>query len=268
MTLTVKRPQASVAVQDAPQPQGPQAVELGLLHVEVDADAPFMAGHLSAVEMGKAATTLMDTKMSQDASGARLIARKRIVMHRAGRGRYQSGPTTVPRSMLKPDCQGESHSVRTYSIARHHEAGMKTASRLCDGDRSMAKQDTNRRDDNAEPLKLHSRRERDDAGVPKMTRGMEWYIAASSPMSGGVIDAEREHDELADLDEERQAVALARLEVEQPLLFGVVFLTDYRALSLRATGRHLGMDHHTVTKHRGRAIALIRAWSTDELQAG
>ncbi len=57
MTLTVERPQvtqdASCAIQD-----GPCAVEPGLLHVEVDPDAPFVAGHLSAVEMGKAATIL------------------------------------------------------------------------------------------------------------------------------------------------------------------------------------------------------------------
>jgi hypothetical protein len=83
-----------------------------------------------------------------------------------------------------------------------------------------------------------------------------------------IADAEQAAcDELVDLDQARQAVALARLEAEQPLLYGVVFLTDYRALSLRATGRHLGMDHHTVTKHRGRAIGLIRAWCADERQA-
>ncbi len=116
-------------------------------------------------------------------------------------------------------------------------------------------------------LKLHSHHDLDDAGAPRMTRAMEWYITASSSMSGGVVDAESERDELADLDEARQAAALARLEVEQPLLYGVVFLTDYRALSLRATGRHLGMDHHTVTKHRGRAIGLIRAWCAGERQA-
>ncbi len=50
MTLTVERPPAT---QDASG-----AVEPGLLHVEVDPDAPFVAGHLSAVEMGKAATIL------------------------------------------------------------------------------------------------------------------------------------------------------------------------------------------------------------------
>jgi len=34
----------------------PLVVDPGMLHVEVDPDAPFMAGHLSAVEQGKAAT--------------------------------------------------------------------------------------------------------------------------------------------------------------------------------------------------------------------
>ncbi len=57
MTLTVERPQvtqdASQVTQDAPG-----AVEPGLLHVEVDPDAPFVAGDLSAVDMGKAATIL------------------------------------------------------------------------------------------------------------------------------------------------------------------------------------------------------------------
>jgi len=73
--------------------------------------------------------------------------------------------------------------------------------------------------------------------------------------------------EMADLDDERKGAALARLREEHGRLYGVLFLTDLQGLSLRATGRHLGMDHHTVVKHRGRAIALIRAWSTDDRQA-
>ncbi len=56
MIASVERPQP------LPAPHVPQdvpcAVEPGLLHVEVDPDAPFVAGHLSAVEMGKAATIL------------------------------------------------------------------------------------------------------------------------------------------------------------------------------------------------------------------
>jgi len=56
MTLTVERPQVT---QVLPIPQDALcAVEPGLLHVEVDPDAPFVAGHLSAVEMGKAAAIL------------------------------------------------------------------------------------------------------------------------------------------------------------------------------------------------------------------
>ncbi len=57
MTLTVERPPAP---QDAPPvtQDAPDVVEPGLLHVEVDPDAPFVAGHLSAVDMGKAATIL------------------------------------------------------------------------------------------------------------------------------------------------------------------------------------------------------------------
>jgi len=57
MTLTVERPGATQAAPHATQ-AAPGAVEPGLLHVEVDPDAPFVAGHLSAVEMGKAATIL------------------------------------------------------------------------------------------------------------------------------------------------------------------------------------------------------------------
>jgi hypothetical protein len=57
MTLIAERPPAT---QDVPQVTQDAlcAVEPGLLHVEVDPDAPFVAGHLSAVEMGKAATIL------------------------------------------------------------------------------------------------------------------------------------------------------------------------------------------------------------------
>ncbi len=57
MTLTVERPHAT---QDAPHAtQGaPCAVEPGLLHVEVDPDAPFVAGHLSPREMATAAKIL------------------------------------------------------------------------------------------------------------------------------------------------------------------------------------------------------------------
>ncbi len=57
MTLTVERPPATQDALHATQ-DAPGAVEPGLLHVEVYPDAAFVAGHLSAVEMGKAATIL------------------------------------------------------------------------------------------------------------------------------------------------------------------------------------------------------------------
>jgi len=57
MTLTVERPPATQDVAQVTQ-DAPGAVEPGLLHVEVDPDAPFVAGHLSAVVMGKAAAIL------------------------------------------------------------------------------------------------------------------------------------------------------------------------------------------------------------------
>jgi hypothetical protein len=54
MTLTADRP---LAIQVPHVPQDARlVVDPGLLHVEVDADAPFVAGHLSAVDQGKAAT--------------------------------------------------------------------------------------------------------------------------------------------------------------------------------------------------------------------
>jgi DNA-directed RNA polymerase specialized sigma24 family protein len=119
--------------------------------------------------------------------------------------------------------------------------------------------------DNAEPLKLHTHHDLAADGAPRMTKAMERYIARPQAR---VEPSDSEDVRLDDLQQEHREAALTRLQVEHARLYGVLFLTDLRGLSLRATGRCLGMDHHTVTKHRGRAIALIRAWSTDELQAG
>jgi len=58
--------------------------------------------------------------------------RERGLLCTARRGRYQYGPSAVPRSKLALDCQGESHSVRPFSIAVPCEACMKPASRVCD----------------------------------------------------------------------------------------------------------------------------------------
>ncbi len=111
-------------------------------------------------------------------------------------------------------------------------------------------------------LKLHSRRELARDGRPAMTRKMLRAIAGSerdAPDAG----ADGEYDELADFDQQRKARALARLQVEHPALYGVVWLVDYRGLSLRETGRCLKMSHPTVSKHRAVAFAKVREWCTD-----
>ncbi len=124
----------------------------------------------------------------------------------------------------------------------------------------------NNASDHAEPLKLHSRRELADDGAPRMTQTMECYIcqpqARVEPSDSG------EDVRLDDLQDEQREAALTRLQVEHARLYGVVFLTDIRKLSLRATGRCLNMDHKTVKRHRAKGIAHLRAWCTDERPAG
>ena len=115
-------------------------------------------------------------------------------------------------------------------------------------------------------LKLHSRRELACDGRPAMTRKMLRAIAGSerdAPDAG----ADGEHDELVDLDEERKAAALARLQEEHPHLYGIVYLVDHRGLSLRSVGRHLNLDHHTVGRHRDKGRAYVRDWCGDTRQA-
>jgi len=117
-------------------------------------------------------------------------------------------------------------------------------------------------------LKLHSHRDLADDGAPRMTRKMLQLIGGAvggaeedDPDAGN--GADRECDELADLDQERKAQALARLQAEHPQLYGIVYLVDQRGLSLRSVGRHLHMSHPTVGKHRDTALATVRAWCTD-----
>jgi len=127
--------------------------------------------------------------------------------------------------------------------------------------KTMARSDAS---DHAEPLKLHSRCELACDGRPAMTRKMLQLIAgAEQDTSDAGNGADGEHDELADLDQERKAAALARLQAEHPQLYGIVYLVDQRGLSLRSVGRHLHMSHPTVGKHRDTALATVRAWCTD-----
>ncbi len=120
--------------------------------------------------------------------------------------------------------------------------------------------------DNAEPLKLHSRRDLADDGAPRMTGAMLRVIAGREQDASDAGDDDA-HDELADLDQERKARALARLQVEHPALYGIVYLVDDRGLSLRSVGRHLNLDHHTVGRHRDKGLAYVRDWCSDTRQA-
>jgi len=65
--------------------------------------------------------------MRRDASGARRIR----VYLRTGRGRYQDGPTAVPRSALTPDWTGEPRADDFSSIAPAHEGHVLQRSRVC-----------------------------------------------------------------------------------------------------------------------------------------
>ncbi len=126
--------------------------------------------------------------------------------------------------------------------------------------------DRNDASDHAEPLKMHSHHDLDDAGTPRMTQAMLRVIAGPAR---DVLDAasDSERDELTDLDQQRKARALARLQAEHPQLYGIVYLVDHRGLSLRSVGRHLNLDHHTVGRHRDKGLAYVRDWCSDTRQA-
>ncbi len=117
-------------------------------------------------------------------------------------------------------------------------------------------------------LKMHSRRALAGDGRPAMTHKMLRLIGGAEeddPDAGNGADGEC--DELADLDQERKAQALARLQAEHPQLYGIVYLVDHRGLSLRSVGRHLNLDHHTVGRHRDKGLAYVRDWCSDTRQA-
>jgi len=115
-------------------------------------------------------------------------------------------------------------------------------------------------------LKLHSRRALACDGRPRMTRQALRAIAGPEQDASDAGDDDA-HDELADLDEERKAASLARLQEEHLHLYGIVYLVDQRGLSLRSVGRHLHMSHPTVGKHRDTALAKVRAWCVDREDA-
>lgn len=121
-----------------------------------------------------------------------------------------------------------------------------------------------------EPLKLHSHRDLADDGTPKMTKAMEAYLDARRRADETKADGDAESGPAlrSDLAEERRTAALARLERDHARLYGVIYLTDLRGLSMRATGRLLQLDHHTIQKHRAKALALVEGWCGEERQAG
>ena len=65
--------------------------------------------------------------MRRGASGARRIK----IYLRVGRGRYQNGPTAVPRSSLTPDWKGEPHADDYSIIPRAYEGYVWRRSRVC-----------------------------------------------------------------------------------------------------------------------------------------
>lgn len=116
----------------------------------------------------------------------------------------------------------------------------------------MAKQDTNRRDDNAEPLKLHSHRDIDDAGVPRMTRRMEAYICRPHER------VERCGDLPAPLS---FADAWARLHAEEPPLAAAVEQTVIHRLTVRDAALALGCGSATAARRKGAGLAALSIWT-------
>jgi DNA-directed RNA polymerase specialized sigma24 family protein len=117
-------------------------------------------------------------------------------------------------------------------------------------------------------LRLHSHRTLADDGAPQMTEA--WLTRLNRNSSGLAADDKGEGDAatLDDLDVDRKEAALARLRDDYALLYGVVYLTDLRGLSLRETGRHLRLDHKTVKRHRAKGVAYVRALCNEERRAG
>ncbi len=114
---------------------------------------------------------------------------------------------------------------------------------------------------------LHSRHHLADDGAPQMTEAWLTRLNRNSSVPAADDKGEGDAATLDDLDVDRKDEALARLRDDYALLYGVVYLTDLRGLSLRETGRHLNLNHETVKKHRARAVAYVRALCGDTRQA-
>jgi len=106
--------------------------------------------------------------------------------------------------------------------------------------------------DNAEPLKLHSRRDLDDTGAPRMTGAMECYIC-------------RPHERVTrpgDLPAPVSfAEAWARLHAEEPPLAAAVEQTVIHRLTVRDAAPVLGCGSATAARRKGAGLAALSIWT-------
>jgi hypothetical protein len=113
----------------------------------------------------------------------------------------------------------------------------------------MARNDAS---DHAEPLKLHSHRDLDDDGAPRMTRAMERYIARPQAR------VTRPGDLPAPLS---FADAWARLHAEEPPLAAAVEQTVIHRLTVRAAAPVLGCCSATAARRKGAGLAALSIWT-------
>ncbi len=106
--------------------------------------------------------------------------------------------------------------------------------------------------DNAEPLKLHSRRTLDEAGAPAMTPAMEAHITRPpSPQR-------RRSDPATPLS---FAEAWARLHAEEPPLAAAVEQTVIYRLTVRDAAPVLGCGSATAARRKGAGLAALSIWT-------
>jgi len=116
----------------------------------------------------------------------------------------------------------------------------------------MAKQDMNRRNDNAEPVKLHSHRDLADDGTPRMTHAMEHYLAEPHER------VERRGQIAPPLP---FADAWAKLHAEEPPLAAAVTQTVIYRLTVRDAASLLGCGSATAARRKGAGLAALSIWT-------
>jgi len=101
-------------------------------------------------------------------------------------------------------------------------------------------------------LKLHSHRDLDDAGVPRMTRAMEVYICQPHD------HVKRPGDLPAPLS---VAGAWAKLYAEEPPLAAAVERTVIDGLTVRDAAPLLGCGSATAARRKGAGLAALSIWT-------